>query len=103
MTRLEKTSFEESFVGWDLDAGAEEGRTPYFVRATVTNRGETDLGGEPVPLYVVDGTDTLVEATTFAEHVQAVPEPASLPKPLPDRRRPTKVCLVYLVARQGRR
>ncbi|HRD60721.1 MAG TPA: hypothetical protein PL137_07445, partial [Nocardioides sp.] len=63
VTRLEKTSFGKSFVGWDLDAGQQKSN-PYFVRATVTNRGTTDLGGRRVPLYIVDGTNTLVEQTT---------------------------------------
>src|SRR3954466_14747309 len=51
VTRLEKTSFAKCLVGWALDQGQKRAN-PYFVRATVTNRGEPDLGGKPVPLYI---------------------------------------------------
>ena len=88
VTRLEKTSFEESFVGWDLSAETKEAK-PYFVRASVTNRGETDLGGLNLqPLYIVDGNDTLVEATSFASKFKPC-EPRSPPRAVPRRARPS--------------
>lgn len=98
VTRLERTSFEESFVGWDLKPETRAAK-PYFVRATVTNRGETDLGGRPVPLYIVDGTDILVEATSFAStfapcHPGAFPQTFTTGKTL-------DVCLVYLAPNKG--
>ena len=83
VTRLEKTSFKKSFVGWDLDQGQKKSN-PYFVRATITNRGETDLGGRRVPLYIVDGTNTLVEATTFASAFKPC-EPGLVPEEVPAR------------------
>jgi hypothetical protein len=98
VTRLEKTSFGKSFVGWDLDSGQQKAN-PYFVRATVTNRGETNLTGRQVPLYVVDGENTLVEATSFASSFKPC-EPGTFP----ERFRPgkkAKVCLVYLSPRNG--
>jgi hypothetical protein len=98
VTRLEKTTFEESFAGWDLDAETKESN-PYFVRATVTNRGETDLGERPVPLYIVDGNDTLVEATSFSSTFKPC-SPGSFPKKFGPAAA-AKVCLVYLSPKKG--
>jgi hypothetical protein len=98
VTRLEKTSFRKSFVGWDLDPGQKKSN-PYFVRATVTNRGLTDLGGRRVPLYIVDGNNTLVEPTTFASAFPPC-EPGSFPKKFPPGKT-TKVCLVFLSPQKG--
>lgn len=98
VSRLEKTSFKKSFVGWDLDEGQKKAN-PYFVRATITNRGDTDLGGKKVPLYIVDGTNTLVEATTFASSFTPC-EPGSFPKKFKPGRK-MKVCLVFLAPKKG--
>jgi len=98
VTRMEKTSFKQSFVGWDLDHGQKKSN-PYFVRATITNRGEVDLGGRRAPLYIVDGTDTLVESTTFASAFKPC-EPGPFPETfLPGSR--AKVCLVFLSPKKG--
>ncbi len=72
---------------------------PYFVRATVTNRGETDLAGRPVPLYIVDGTDTLVEATSFSSRFKPC-EPGSFPEPFPAGAT-VETCLVFLAPDKG--
>ena len=98
VTRLEKTSIRKSFVGWDLDEGQRQAK-PYFVRVTVTNRGETDLGGRRVPLYIVDGENTLVESTTFSSAFTAC-EPGEFPKKFPPGKK-VKACLVYLAPRKG--
>jgi hypothetical protein len=98
VSRLEKTSFKKSFVGWDLDQ-SQKNSNPYFVRATVTNRGETDLGDKRVPLYIVDGTNTLVEATTFASSFTPC-QPGSFPKKFKPGKK-TKVCLVFLSPKKG--
>jgi hypothetical protein len=98
VTRLEKTSFEESFSGWQLDAGTRKSN-PYFVHATVRNVGGTDLGGRPVPLYIVDGRNTLIEASGFASTFKPCPSKA-LPKKFENGDR-AKVCLVYLSPRNG--
>jgi hypothetical protein len=99
VTRLEKTSFAESFVGWDLP---EETRTakPYFVRASVLNRGETDLGEVRLqPLYVLDATDTLVESTLFGSTFKPC-HPDAFPAPFPPGAS-VDLCLVYLVPDKG--
>jgi hypothetical protein len=98
VSRLEQTSFKKSFVGWDLDEGQKKAN-PYFVRATITNRGDTDLGGKRVPLYIVDGTNTLVEATTFASAFPPC-EPGSFPKKFKPGQK-MKVCLVFLAPKRG--
>jgi hypothetical protein len=98
VTRLEKTTFKKSFVGWDLDAQTKK-KNPYFVRATVTNRGATQLGGRPVPLYIVDGENALLEATPFASDF-----PPCSPRSFPEKYGPgktVKVCMVYLAPDRG--
>jgi len=98
VTRLEKTSFKDSFVGWDLDKGQRQSN-PYFVRATVTNRGSLDLGGRPVPLYIVDGGNTLIEATPFASTFKPC-NPGEFPKKFPTGAK-VKVCMTYLAPQHG--
>jgi hypothetical protein len=98
VTRLEKTTFKESFSGWQLDATTKKAN-PYFVHATVENVGGTDLGGRSVPLYIVDGRNTLVEASDFASTFKPCPSKA-LPKKFENGDR-TAVCLVYLSPRHG--
>jgi hypothetical protein len=98
VTRLEKTSFKKSFAGWQLDPQQKKAN-PYFVRATVTNRGATDLGGKPVPLYIVDGNNTLIEATTFASAFPPC-EPGTFPTKFKPGHR-MKTCLVFLAPKHG--
>lgn len=91
--RIDQTTFAKSFAGWKLDA-ATKAMTPYFVQATVTNNGETDLGGRPVPLYIVDSADTLVESSTFKGTFKPCPS-----KPFPKvfgAGKTMSTCLVYL-------
>ena len=99
VTRLEKTSFAESFVGWDLSDKTKTTK-PYFVRATVVNRGETDLGKLRLqPLYALDGTDTLVESTMFESKFKAC-NPNVFPKSFPPGAT-ADLCFVYLVPDKG--
>jgi hypothetical protein len=96
VTRLEKTSFAESFEGWDVKAEQKKKVTPYFVRARVTNRGDTNLSGRLVPLYAVDSADTLVEPTKFTEEFKPCPG-GTLPKGFSTGDK-VDVCMVYLIA-----
>jgi hypothetical protein len=98
VTSLEQTSFKKSFAGWDLD-DQQKKSNPYFVRATVTNRGETDLGGKPVPLYIVDGNNTLIEPTSFASSFKPC-EPGSFPKKFKPGHK-MQACLVFLSPKHG--
>jgi hypothetical protein len=99
VTRLEKTSFKKSFAGWDLNEQQKKSN-PYFVRATVTNRGDTNLGGKPVPLYIVDGNNTLVEANTFASSFPPC-QPGTFPKKFKPGHK-VQTCLVFLSPNHGK-
>ncbi|WP_372736061.1 hypothetical protein [Nocardioides sp.] len=98
VTRLEKTSFKKSFSGWDLNASIKKTK-PYFVRVTITNLSETDLAERPVPLYIVDGNDTLIEATKFKSKFKPC-TPSTFPKKFGEGAT-AKVCLVYLAPDKG--
>lgn len=98
VTRLEKTTFKESFAGWKLDEATQK-TNPYFVRAAVKNVGESDLGGRTVPLYIVDGNNTLIESSTFASSFKPCPS-----TPFPDVFKAgdkVAVCLVFLSPDRG--
>ena len=95
VTRLEKTTFAESFEGWDVKAEEKKKVTPYFVHATVTNLGETNLSQRLVPLYAVDTADTLVEPTKFTEEFKPCPGGALPRGYFTDDT--AEVCMVYLI------
>ena len=98
VTKLERTTVK-SFSAWQL-SNAQKRSTPYYVRATVKNVGDTDLGGRPVPLYVVNGDNVLLESTPFASSFEACPS-----TPFPKKFGPgatAQVCLVYLALDHGR-
>ncbi|MCW2765025.1 MAG: hypothetical protein JWO11_984 [Nocardioides sp.] len=99
VTRLERTTFKQSFVGWKLNDATKKS-TPYFVYVTVGNVGETQLGGRPVPLYIVDGTNTLIEPSSFASKFGPCPS-----TPFPKQFGPgdnTLACLVFLAPDKGK-
>jgi hypothetical protein len=96
VTRLERTTFAESFEGWDVKAEQKKKVTPYFVRASVANRGDTNLSGRLVPLYAVNSADTLVEPTKFTEAFKPCPG-GILPKGFSTGDK-VDVCMVYLIA-----
>lgn len=95
VTRIERTSFKESFGGWDVRAEVKKQLAPYFVRATVENVGETNLSDRLTPLYVVDSENTLVEPTKFTEEFKPCPG-GNLPKGFSGGDR-TEICMVYLI------
>ncbi|SDD67785.1 hypothetical protein SAMN05421872_11019 [Nocardioides lianchengensis] len=96
--RLEQTSFKRSFAGWKIDDTTLKTR-PYFVRATITNTGETDLGGQRVPLYAVDGENRLVDYSGFGSSFKPCAS-----TDFPEAFAPgttAEFCLVYLVPDRG--
>lgn len=103
VTSLEKASFDQ-FVGWELTKEIKS-TAPYFVRATVTNVGDTELGGKkksnppPVPLYAVDGENRLIESSLFTGSFKPC-EGASLPKNFKTGDK-LKACMVYLAPGKG--
>jgi len=98
VTSMERASFK-MFEGWEL---TKETRTtsPYFVRASVRNVGDTDLGGRPVPLYIVDGENRLIESSVFTGTFQPC-EGSMFPKKFRNGDR-VKACLVYLAPDKGK-
>jgi hypothetical protein len=97
VTGLEKTSIED-FSAWQL-SDEQKKSTPYYVRATIQNVGDTDLGGRQVPLYVVNEENVLLESTPFASSFQPCPS-----TPFPEKFGPgdrIKTCLVYLAPNRG--
>lgn len=101
VTSLEKASFKQ-FVGWELTKQIKS-TAPYFVRAEVTNVGDTDLGSRkatmPVPLYAVDGENRLVESSLFTGKFEPC-EHAAFPKRF--RNGDTlEACMVYLAPDKG--
>jgi hypothetical protein len=95
VTQLVETTFADSFEGWDVTAEQQKDVTPYFVHATVTNLGETNLSQRLVPLYAVDSADTLVEPTKFTETFEPCPGGA-LPRGF-FTDEVAEVCMVYLL------
>jgi hypothetical protein len=98
VTALHSTTFDKSFSGWELD-DATKANAPYFVSATIRNTGESDLGGQAVPLYGAAASGALVEASTFATDFKPC-HPGVLPTPFPAGAS-ADVCLVYLVPGAG--
>jgi hypothetical protein len=99
VTRLERTWFDDSFQGWQLDAETREA-TPYFVRVSIENVGVSDVGGRDVPLYAVDQADTLIEGTTFKATFEPCPGNWEFPKKFgPGDAK--DLCLVYLIPDRG--
>src|SRR5690606_7857011 len=91
IARLESTSYKQTFSGWKLDEATLE-RAPYFVRATVKNEGDTDLGGYDAPLWGLDDEGNLVEAAAFKESFKPC-DGKAFPKPFAPGAT-AKVCLV---------
>lgn len=98
VTDMRRTTFKQSFQGWKLGKQLKKAN-PYFVEATFKNKGETDLGGERPPLYIVDGNDTLVESSTFVSDFDACPS-TDFPKKFKPGKKVTR-CLVYLAPDAG--
>ena len=99
VTQLQSTTYAQTFSGWKLDPQTKS-RSPYFVRATVTNVGDTPLSGNSTPLYGLDDADNLVEASTFSSSFTPC-QPSSLPRKFP-KGASVKVCLVVLVPDKGK-
>jgi hypothetical protein len=98
VTKLTKMPIS-AFSDWRLNAATAKS-TPYFVHATVRNIGRSDLSGKPVPLYLLDQRNTLLQASTFQASYAACPS-----RPLPakfTRSKKTSVCLVYFAPDHGR-
>jgi hypothetical protein len=98
VTRLQRMPIS-AFSDWRLDRATQQS-TPYFVHATVRNLGRSNLSGRAVPLYLLDGRNTLLQASTFQAQYSPCP---SRPLPAKFRRgKKTSVCLVYFAPHHGK-
>ncbi|WP_345459687.1 fimbrillin family protein [Nocardioides marinquilinus] len=71
--RIQRSSVAATLKGYDLAGSAVRGRTPYFVTFRVTNLGETDLGGQQLPAYVVGSDGRLVAPTGIDRRFRPCP------------------------------
>lgn len=88
-----------TFSAWRLEPEVRRS-TPYFVHATVRNLGRSDLSHVPVPLYLFDQRETLLQSSTFRAEFTPCPS-----RPLPAKFKKghkAEVCLVYFVPRHGK-
>ena len=98
VTRLQRVPIS-AFSDWRLRPATQRS-TPYFVHATVRNLGRSNLSGTAVPLYLLDGRNTLLQASRF--QAQYAPCPS---RPLPTgftRGHKVSVCLVYFAPQHGK-
>ncbi len=98
VTKLERVPISV-FHDWRLDPATAKS-TPFYVHATVTNLGTTPLSGVPVPLYLLDGRNTLLQASTFRAQFSACPS-TPLPTKFTQGKR-TSACLVYFAPNHGK-
>jgi hypothetical protein len=97
VTKVQKAPIS-AFDAWQLDPAIKKS-TPYYVHAHVENVGSTSLAGVPVPLYLLDSTNTLRQASTFKAQFRTCPS-----TPLPAKfthGHQASVCLVYFVPKHG--
>lgn len=81
------------FDGWASDV--MPGARPYFVTVTLANSGDSDIGGQEVPLYLRDDTGTLGAPWTLGGDFPAC-QSGPLPTPFAAGTG-IAMCLVYLV------
>jgi hypothetical protein len=92
VTSLEKADFGQ-FEGWDLSKEVLK-TAPYFIRATIENVGDTDLGGRDVPLYMLDAENRLIRFSVFKGSFKPCEAP-TFPRKFRTGDR-VKACMVYL-------
>ena len=88
----------DDFSGFVLDDYTRSA-TPYYVDVTVTNVGEGNVGGSPVPLWGVDAQNTLLPPASFTTTFRKCPS-----EPLPKKFEPEasfSTCLVFLAPDKG--
>ena len=98
VTRLQRVPIS-AFSDWRLGPATQRS-TPYFVHATVRNLGRSDLSDKPVPLYLLDQRNTLLQASSFQAQFAPCPSRPLPPKFTHGKR--TSVCLVYFAPDHGK-
>lgn len=74
--------------------------TPYYVQVAVKNVGDGDVGQTPIPLWAVDATNTLIQASSFTNSFAPCPS-TPLPATFPPNAT-VDTCLVYLAPDHGK-
>jgi hypothetical protein len=91
-------SFED-FKGFILDDPYKKNANYYYVQVSVENVGTEDVGGSPIPLWGVNGENTLLPAVNFTTEFKQCAS-----TPLPEEFAPgdtVDTCLVYLSPEHG--
>jgi hypothetical protein len=89
----------KDFAGFILDDAYKRDASYYYARVKVKNVGTSDVGGVPVPLWGVNGSNTLLPAVNFTTRFPRCPS-TSLPSTFgPGDTLST--CLVYLSPDKG--
>ena len=87
------------FEGFILDNDYKKKANYFYVQVKVANVGEGNVGGAPVPLWGVNGDNTLLPAVNFTTKFQPC---ASMPLPKKFKSGDSlKTCLVYLSPDKG--
>jgi hypothetical protein len=89
----------KDFKGFILDDAYKRKAAYYYAHVVVKNVGKSDVGGVPVPLWGVNGSNTLLPAVNFTTRFPRCPS-----KPLPKKFGPgdiLRTCLVYLSPNKG--
>lgn len=88
----------KDFSGFILD-DYTKAATPFYADVQVNNVGEGEVGGAGIPLWGVDGKNTLLPAASFTTPFRRCPS-----EPLPEKFGPGKsfeTCLVLLAPDKG--
>ncbi len=90
----------DDFEGFILDSDYKKKANYFYVKVSVENVGEGDVGGAPVPLWGVNADNTLLPAVNFTTKFKPCTS-----MPLPKKFKPgdtLDTCLVYLSPDAGR-
>lgn len=89
----------DDFKGFILDDPYKKQANYFYVQVSVENVGTEDVGGAPIPLWGVNGENTLLPAVNFTTKFDKCPS-----MPLPEEFAPgdqVDTCLVYLSPDNG--
>jgi hypothetical protein len=98
VTKAREGSLDD-FKGYILDDSYKRKANYFYVDVTVENVGEGDVGGAPVPLWGVNGDNTLLPPVNFTTEFKKCPS-----SPLPKKFKAgdkVDTCLVYLSPDKG--
>ena len=89
----------KDFRAFTLDDAYKRKASYFYVKVSVENVGDGDVGGVPIPLWGVSGDNTLLPAVNFTTDFAKCPS-----KPFPAKFGPgakVNTCLVYLSPNKG--